>query len=155
MICTDCGIYVHSGRPLVTARGVDQDRVDEVAREAIWLPSFVMLVGFLPVASEAFGTHKPRATWAIVALTVACSVIFFPLNCGSLGATPTVQNLMVWSGDRELLGEKVRERIEEISKFENEVESNADRIPDYQLRRYRRDVARQSCKRRRGKSRTP
>ena len=48
MICTDCGIYVHSGRPLITARGVDQDRVDEVAREAIWLPSFLMLMGFVP-----------------------------------------------------------------------------------------------------------
>jgi membrane associated rhomboid family serine protease len=142
MICTECGIYVHSGRPLVTARGVDQDRVDEVAREAIWLPSFAMLVGFLPVASEAFGTHKPRTTWVIAAVTAACSLIFFQLNCTRVGPSPVVQNMMVWSGDRAVGNADLQERLENIRKFEDEVESNADRIPDYQLRRYRRDVAR-------------
>ena len=126
MICTDCGIYVYSGRPLVTARGVDQDRVDEVAREAIWMPSFVMLMGFLPVASEAFGTHKPRATWALALVTVVCSLVFFQLNCTGVGATAPVQNLMVWSGDRDLRAVELRARLDEIKDFEDKVESNSD-----------------------------
>ena len=139
-ICTDCGIYIHSGRPLVTARGVDQDRVDEVAREAIWLPSFLMLMGFLPVASEAFGTHKPRATWVIVALTVVCSVVFFQLSCTRAAPTPGVQNLLVWSGDRGAKLDEVREHLAKIDEVEAEVEANADRIRDYELRRFRRQA---------------
>jgi len=141
MICTDCGIYVHSGRPLVTARGVDQDRVDEVAREAIWLPSFVMLFGFVPVASEAFGTHKPRMTWVVLVTTVVCSVVFYALNRGSAAASPAVMNMLVWSGDRSLREAEVREKLAKVKDFEEKVEGNADRIRDYDLRRYRRDIA--------------
>jgi membrane associated rhomboid family serine protease len=143
MICTDCGIYLHSGRPLITARGVDQDRVDEVAREAIWLPSFLLLMGFLPVASEAFGTHKPRATWAILALTVFCSVVFFRLSCTPEGSSPAVQNFLVWSGDRHKIEPKVRQRLAELKQVEKEVEDNRDRIPDYHLNKFRRELNRE------------
>jgi membrane associated rhomboid family serine protease len=141
MICTDCGIYVHSGRPLVTARGVDHDRVDEVAREAIWLPSFVMFFGFIPVASEAFGTHKPRATWVILALTIACSVVFYAVRRSSAAASPAVMNMLVWSGDRDLREAEVREKLDEVDEFESKVEGNADRIHGSDLRRYRREIA--------------
>src|SRR3954468_94216 len=140
MICTDCGIYVHSGRPLITARGVDQERVDEVAREAIWLPSFLMLMGFVPVASEAFGTHKPRVTWTILALTVFCSLVFFRVSCTPQASSPEMQNLLVWSGDRKLVEPQVRERLEELKKVEKEVEDNRNRIPDYYLTKFRRQL---------------
>jgi membrane associated rhomboid family serine protease len=141
LICTDCGIYIHSGRPLITARGVDQDRVDEVAREAIWLPSFLFLMGFLPVASEAFGTHKPRATWAIVAITVLCSMLFMPVACDKVdGTSPQVQNLMVWSGDRSKTAKEVQARLQELKEAEAEVDAVADRANDYYVRKFRRQV---------------
>lgn len=142
MICTDCGIYVYSGRPLVTARGVDQERVDEVAREAIWMPSFVLFLGLLPVASEAFGTHKPRATWLIAAFTAVCSLVFFQLKCSSVGSTAGVQNLLAWGGDRVLTEAGVRAKLAEIRDYEEQVDSVADKVPEYHLRRARRDIAR-------------
>jgi membrane associated rhomboid family serine protease len=142
LICTDCGIYVHSGRPLVTARGIDQDRVDEVAREAIWLPSWLLLMGFIPVASEAFGTHKPRATWCILAITVLCSFLFFGASYTGAGTSPAAQNLMAWSGDRGLTEPKVRDSLDELKKLDDDLEAEKDRIPAYYLRRLRRQIAR-------------
>ena len=140
-ICTDCGIYVHSGRPLVTARGVDQDRVDEVAREAIWLPSFIMGIGAIPVASEGFGVHKPRATWWIVGITVACSVVFYFVSRSvAVGAEPAVQNLMVWNGDRGKVEPEIREELDRLKKLEADVEAEARRIPQYRLERFRKEL---------------
>ena len=141
MICTDCGIYIHSGRPLVTARGVDQERVDEVAREALWLPSFFMLLGFLPVASEAYGAHKPKSTWTILAITVVCSIAYFLVSCTPSANSPDVQNMMIWNGDRTGLEERARARLQELKKIEADVEEEAHRIPDRYLFRFRRELA--------------
>ena len=140
-ICTDCGIYIHSGRPLITARGVDQERVDEVAREAIYLPSFLMLMSVIPVASEAFGTHKPKATWVIVMITVLCSLLFMPVACEKVVPGADTSNLMVWSGDRRLTEAKVKEALEELKEVEQEINSvPRNTINDYYIEREKKKL---------------
>lgn len=112
LACIDCGIYVPSGRPLITARAIDQERVDEIARETVWTISWFTFMGFLPVASEAFGTVKPRAVWSIAAVTVLCSVLFFPVSCNWVDRPPPVAlNLMQWSGHRVLLEQEVQKEL--------------------------------------------
>lgn len=140
MICTDCGIYIHSGRPLITVRGVDQDRIDEVAREAIYLPSLVMLLGFVPVASEAYGAHKPKATWTIVMITILCSLLFMPVACEKVVPSQNTSNLMVWSGDRRLTEAEVRARLEELKEAEAEVDAIAHKANDYYVRKFRKQI---------------
>jgi membrane associated rhomboid family serine protease len=114
-----------------------------VAREALWLPSFLMLLGFLPVASEAYGAHKPKATWTILAITVVCSFAYFLMSCTPSASSPDVQNLKMWNGDRSLTEGRARERLEELKKIEAEVEGEADYYRDRDLRRFRRHLSRE------------
>lgn len=146
MICTDCGIYIHSGRPLITVRGVDQDRIDEVAREAIYLPSFFMGVGCVPVASEAFGAYKPNTTWTIVMITILCSLLFLPVACEKVVPSPSTSNLMVWSGDRKLTEPEVLARLEVLKEAERKVDDVAHKANDYYVRRFRREVRAERAK---------
>jgi membrane associated rhomboid family serine protease len=121
-VCIDCGIYVPSGRPLITSRAIDQDRVDEVARETFWTISWFTLLGAFPVASEAFGHVKPKAIKAITFLTIACTFFFFPVACGWIEKpSPQVQNLMQWTGNRALRQAEIDEQLQELKKYEDEL----------------------------------
>ncbi len=95
-ICVGCGIYIRTGRPLVTSRGLDEDalavRADTWIRTLSWFVPF----GLFPIASEAFGNHKPRAIWWITGITVAASLLFF---VALLGGDGSARELMMWSGD--------------------------------------------------------
>ena len=99
-ICVACGIYIDTGKPLVTAKGFDEDefavRADTWIRVASWISPF----GLYPVASEAFGTRKPWATWIIAATTVIVSLCYFVVLVDE-DASPAALNLMLWSGSRE------------------------------------------------------
>ena len=121
--CIDCGIYVPSGRPLITAKEIDEDRVDEVARETFWLISWFTLFGVYPVASEALGIYKPKAIWGLTALTVLCSFLFFPVACEWVDKpSPQVQNLMQWVGDRSLLQMELDGELAKLKAREREYE---------------------------------
>lgn len=76
-ICVDCGIYTATGRPLVTAKGLDEDDLAITAHNWISTVSWVMRFGLFPIASEAFGTFKPKAIKLIAWITVATSLVFF------------------------------------------------------------------------------
>ena len=96
-ICTDCGIYVKTGRPVLISREVDEDTLQVRAENTAILLSWIFPTGFYPVASEAYGHRKPYAVWAITAVTVVASVAFIiagylaPGNDRAAGS-----NLMLW-----------------------------------------------------------
>ena len=96
-ICVTCGIKVPSGRPIATARGLDENDLIERTRAWLFLISFAMRIGLLPVASEAFGAKKARSVWVYFALTLIVSAWFLIINWNA----PNVQyaNLMLWAGE--------------------------------------------------------
>ena len=104
-ICVDCGIDVTTGRPLVVSRGLDED--DLAIRTDTWIRviSWVMPLGLMPIASEAFGTRRPITTWVITAVTALASTIFMIAIMASDEEDPpaSLMNLMHWVGDPELV----------------------------------------------------
>ena len=96
-LCIGCGIKVPSGRPLVTSRGMDENFLVERAQAWLTVISFIMRIGLLPIASEAFGTKKARSVWIILGITFAVSTLFLALNWGEKTELQ-YGNLMLWCG---------------------------------------------------------
>jgi membrane associated rhomboid family serine protease len=100
-ICVECGIYIDTGKPLVTAKGFDEDDLAVRADTWIRIVSWIIPFGLFPVASEAFGTRRPVTTWVIAIATVIVSCMFFAVMISSDEPSAGALNLMLWSGDRE------------------------------------------------------
>ncbi|HSV14100.1 MAG TPA: rhomboid family intramembrane serine protease [Tepidisphaeraceae bacterium] len=121
VICTTCGINIKSGRPLVTSKDLADDevtteRTDKWIRIASYFcPPFLSFM-IIPVASEAFATHKPRAIWWITGITVVSSVLFFLCIIASGGMTPNLRNLMLWVGSPEAEHARIEARAKELEK---------------------------------------
>jgi len=114
-ICVPCGIYIATGKPLVTSKGFDEDDFAERADAWIRLISWIIPFGLYPIASEAFGTRKPYATWVITGITVLASLLFFAVILGDKDVAqvdPALMNLMEWTGSRTVT-ERMRERFVE------------------------------------------
>ena len=122
-VCTSCGINLLTGKPLVISHASDDD--DDVAEQTqkwIYIVSWFMWLGLWPVASEAYGTHKPRATWIITAVTIVISAFFLLAQIGNGGtAPPELRDYMMWTGSRsaqtrqfERLANKYPEEREQI-----------------------------------------
>ena len=96
-ICVRCGIYAETGRPLITAHGMDEDAL--YVRAETWIKFVSWLVPItplpMPLASEAYGARKPYTIWAIACLTVLISIIFFAAQHGK--AAEDTKNLMLWN----------------------------------------------------------
>ena len=97
-VCTRCGIYIKNGRPILTAWDVDPDEVENKAHGVVKFVSWLIPFGVYPVYSEAMGTHKPYATWGIVAVTVLVSIWFSALNISGSTQMRSAKNLMLWGG---------------------------------------------------------
>lgn len=97
-VCVSCGIRVPSGRPIVIARGMDEN--DLAARADTWIKliSWIVWIGLFPVASEAFGTRKARVIWYVFGITVLTSVLFF---FDIFSDKPEHEDLMLWTGSAE------------------------------------------------------
>jgi membrane associated rhomboid family serine protease/pSer/pThr/pTyr-binding forkhead associated (FHA) protein len=95
-ICVDCGINVKTGRPLLMAKGVDEDALHVYAEGIIrWVSWIVALTPLpIPIASEGFGTKKPYAIWGITAVTILASLIFFIATWGHPDSS--LNALMLW-----------------------------------------------------------
>jgi membrane associated rhomboid family serine protease len=104
-ICTDCGIYIKTGEALVTSKGFDEDDLAVNADTWIRIVSFIVPFGLFPVASEAFGTRKPYATWAIVILTVVVSTVYYFAERAYPDST-TLADMKLWAGDPGRAGER-------------------------------------------------
>jgi membrane associated rhomboid family serine protease len=98
-ICVACGIKVDTGRPVLLSSDTDENVVHDTAGKIIQWVSWIIPITPLPMplASEAFGKHKPWAIRGIAAVTVLASLIFM---IGSLGDHATWdfpgKNLMLW-----------------------------------------------------------
>ena len=97
-ICVNCGINLKTGKSILTSleTGLDETyvRAEAITRWVSW----IIWYGLCPVASEAFGTRKPYAIWAIAALTVLASVAFLCVLYSGSPAFDSWQNLLLWSG---------------------------------------------------------
>jgi membrane associated rhomboid family serine protease len=98
-VCTSCGIYVESGRPILMTRGADADEVDEKAHRVVKAVSWLIPFGIYPVYSEAMGRHRPYATWGIAAVTVLVSIWFLVLQFSGSTRMRSAKNLMLWGGN--------------------------------------------------------
>jgi len=98
-ICVSCGIRIDSGRPLLLSAGPDEDVVYGTAETMIQWVSWIIPITLLPMplASEAFGRHKPWAIRGIAIATVVASLIFLIASIASRdsGNTPGEQ-FMLW-----------------------------------------------------------
>jgi membrane associated rhomboid family serine protease/pSer/pThr/pTyr-binding forkhead associated (FHA) protein len=96
-ICVACGIHVKTGRPLLTAREIDEDELDTRAQNTLWFLSWIIPIGpVYPIASEAFGASKPYTIWTIAVLTFVASVLFWIAEFNATGINSSVQSLMLW-----------------------------------------------------------
>ena len=115
-LCVTCGVRVPSGRPLATARGLDESFLFERTNAWLQVVSFFMGIGLLPVASEAFGTKKARSVWVVFGVTFLVSAVYLLANWGETGIGQ-YSNLMLWTGS-EAAHQKhldvVRRRIDEL-----------------------------------------
>ena len=107
----------------MTSKGLDEDAIAERADTWIRILSWIIPLGLFPIASEAFGTRKPLATWTITAVTVLASAVFMPVAWGFLEAGVGTLNLMQWSGNRQAMQKKIGEAIREMAKYAEAPES--------------------------------
>lgn len=97
-ICVDCGINIDTGRPLLTAQSVDENVLYENTQTAVRAISWLIPFGLYPLASEGFGTRKPYVIWAVAAITVVASLIFWVNSFSGPDGFNDTKNLMLWTG---------------------------------------------------------
>jgi membrane associated rhomboid family serine protease len=98
-ICVACGIYVPGGRPVMTSRFVDTDKLASKTEEIIKPISWLIGLGIYPIYSEASGRSRPYATWAISVLTIVVSVWFWTMEWPNSTKMRWAKNLMLWPSD--------------------------------------------------------
>ncbi len=101
-ICVNCGINVDTGRSIVTSRRLDENLVYNNATQILRWLSWLMPIGFSPLASEALGMRRPFTTWAVVVLTILVTFWFWFSSSTQMN---TRKNLMLWSGSAPLTAE--------------------------------------------------
>ena len=106
-ICVACGIYVPSGRPVMTSRFVDTDELVGKAREVIKPISWLIGLGIYPIYSEAGGRSRPYATWAIAVLTIAMSIWFWTMAWPESTKMRWAKNLMLWPSDARVRADEI------------------------------------------------
>ena len=102
-ICIPCGIDLRTFRPLVISRGIDEDNVHGraigIARWVSWLIPFTVMP--IPIASEAYGRHRPWTIQTIVALNIAITIIvWLAMAAGESKPWGPSKDLEMWIGDQ-------------------------------------------------------
>lgn len=114
-VCVDCGIYVSSGRPILLARGIDEDMLYDRARKVISPISWLIPFGIYPIYSEVMGRRRPYSIWTITALTVLISAWFLGYQYTDSPKMRSMKNLMLWAGKEK----PDSKRIELLYKYTN------------------------------------
>ncbi len=111
VVCTVCGVNIQTGKALITSRAMDDD--DEFpanARKWIRIASWFAPLALFPIASEAFATHKPRATWIITGVTIAVSLFFLAgVIANHRQVPPELRDYMLWAGKPGAADARVQE----------------------------------------------
>ncbi len=100
-ICVQCGIDVRTGRALVTSQETNLDQIYMAAEGLIRAVSWIIWLGFYPIASEAFGTRKPYVIRGLTILTVITSLLFLGYEWKGSEKMRTLKNYMLWAGEGE------------------------------------------------------
>ena len=95
-MCVACGIDIETCRAVLTRRPVDKETIDRVVRAV----SLVVPVGMFPLASEASTGRRPWTVWGIAIVTVAASLLYFPVQNDTSGAMRVGKRLMLWAGEQ-------------------------------------------------------
>jgi membrane associated rhomboid family serine protease len=106
-ICVECGINITTRKRLLMS---DDSRVDDAyirTEQALQVVSWILWMGLFPVASEAFGTKKPRAAHIIAGVTILVSVIFGIYQYTNSPTMRSLKSLMLWGGDLAAEPEKI------------------------------------------------
>lgn len=111
-ICVACGVDLKTGRALITTQDENLDTIYVWAENIVKVISFGIWAGIYPIASEAFGVRKPWVIRSITLATVIISIGFFAAYDWTNDPAPGVQNLMLWSGDREAAAAALRQELE-------------------------------------------
>jgi membrane associated rhomboid family serine protease/pSer/pThr/pTyr-binding forkhead associated (FHA) protein len=98
-ICVECGIDMRTGRPILLSQELDENALVERAENTLRVISWLLRIGWIPIGSEAFGTHKPYVIWAASLVTLLSSFWFFGQTWGSSDNYPRAGHLLLWSGD--------------------------------------------------------
>jgi len=126
-VCTQCGINLDTGKPIVISRALDENALAENVDTTVRAVSFFVPFGLFPIASEAFATKKPIATWVIFGFTFLVSLWFFVVTKGieDNNASPAVLNLMLWNGsDRGTVATVAQQFMPELDKRLDELKKN-------------------------------
>ncbi len=99
IVCIDCGINVNNGRSNQTAEIGNIERIYEHARGILWFASWVLLLGALPVASEAHGPYKPWALRFIAVLTVVTTMSMWFFEWTGSTQMRVLKNQFHWMGE--------------------------------------------------------
>jgi rhomboid family protein len=148
--CIDCGINIETGRPLLTAHGVDEDEFHNKA--AMWIKGISYFIPLnimpIPIASEAYGTRKPYAIWGIAAVTVLASLAFFIYSFTDDYGRGKAKEFMLWAPNaakaeviqltpserREILRE-LKDDPEARAQLEKKVEELRGKVPEKDLQK--------------------
>jgi membrane associated rhomboid family serine protease len=98
-ICVMCGINLKTGRAIEMRDDSHIDHAYVYAENALWWLSWPTILGFLPIASEAFGVRRPWVVRGIALLTMIVTGWFWFAYESDPSAKPELANLMMWSGD--------------------------------------------------------
>jgi membrane associated rhomboid family serine protease len=114
-ICVFCGIDLATGRPIITANEGQIEILYENAEKVLSWVSWILPIGFTPVASEAFGTRKPYVVYALAALTTLFTLLFWMYEWTESTHMLAMKNCMLWIGKGELDAERVQELYDTTS----------------------------------------
>jgi membrane associated rhomboid family serine protease len=137
-VCTRCGIYLKTGRPILTAWDVDADELEEKAHGIVKGISWLVPFGIFPVYSEAMGLHRPYTTWAITAVTVLISAWFLLLGISGSPKMHSAKNLLLWGGNAPPESLRIQQfymftNYGDVAAFNAKRESLKDSTPAAQL----------------------
>jgi hypothetical protein len=118
-ICIDCGIDIFTGKPLLTAQGLDEDTLHTRAHRTIWVLSWIVPFGLYPIASEARGLSKPYATYAIAIVTIFVSFSYSVVKLATPPERwPIGSSLMLWSGDAKARAARTAEDVRKLHELQ-------------------------------------
>lgn len=97
-ICARCGIYIDTGRPLLTSREGEIESHRSQIETSLRVVALFLWLGIFPIASEAYGRRRPYAVWAITVLTIVVSIWFGYCQRYRPGSMHELKMLMLWGG---------------------------------------------------------
>ena len=107
LVCVPCGINIATGRSIATAEQGDTERTYEHARGILWFVSWILILGMVPISSEAHGTRRPHALRFIAILTIFFSMWMWWFEWTDSPRMHVLKNQMLWAGNAKPDAERI------------------------------------------------